>query len=406
MQLMAREQDRQTLLLGQAGQQAPHLGDALGIEPVGGLVEDQVGGAPQERLGDAEALAHALAVGAHRAIAGVAEADRLEVFGRFGARARRAQALGDAERIQIFTPVPARIKSAVLDQRPDAGAALFRVLAGVEAVDPHRAGSARQKAEQGAHRGRLAGAVVAQEPGDGPIGHIEGDAFQDRGSAEADAQTSQLHGHSGEPSPPGPRLEARRGNPLDSPEPARGSQAMIAALARGCRRDPLSGLERCDFARPSGGRFRRGLAQPGTVRAPGTPARGSSRSRHPGGSRALEGAPEPEPARGPCVGPQRPASFGSRAPGRRPGPPQGEAGRRARKPSEQTGARPTRAAGSKAAAARGPPRRSSGGLPASPRGSSQTPRNRVRAPGGAGPRSGPRTGPARRRTLHQRFMML
>ena len=60
VQLVAGQQNRAPLVPRQAVEQAAHLLDALGVEAVGRLVEQHVRGVTEQRLRDAEPLAHAL----------------------------------------------------------------------------------------------------------------------------------------------------------------------------------------------------------------------------------------------------------------------------------------------------------------------------------------------------------
>ena len=73
------QQVRQLLEFREAADQAAQPVHALGVEAVGGLVEDQHLGVAEQRLRDAEALAHAERVVAHPAVGlVVGEADQLE----------------------------------------------------------------------------------------------------------------------------------------------------------------------------------------------------------------------------------------------------------------------------------------------------------------------------------------
>ena len=72
--------------VGEVAQQLAHPEDPLGIEPVGGLVEDQDARLADQRLGDAEALAHAERVVADALLRRVRrQADALEQLGHAAA---------------------------------------------------------------------------------------------------------------------------------------------------------------------------------------------------------------------------------------------------------------------------------------------------------------------------------
>ena len=65
--------------VGEVAQQAAHPEDALGVEAVGGLVEDQHLRVAEQRVGDAEPLAHAERVVADALLGGrLRETDALE----------------------------------------------------------------------------------------------------------------------------------------------------------------------------------------------------------------------------------------------------------------------------------------------------------------------------------------
>jgi hypothetical protein len=61
VQQVRRQQDA-AAAVGEAAQQAPHPADAGGVQAVGRLVQDQHLGVPQQRVRDAESLAHAQGV--------------------------------------------------------------------------------------------------------------------------------------------------------------------------------------------------------------------------------------------------------------------------------------------------------------------------------------------------------
>ena len=76
-ELVAREH-RDALLAGEVLQQRAQLGDALGVEPVGGLVEQQQPRLAEHRLRDPEALAHAHGEGADASVDRGGQADGLD----------------------------------------------------------------------------------------------------------------------------------------------------------------------------------------------------------------------------------------------------------------------------------------------------------------------------------------
>ena len=156
------EQDGDALV-GEAAHEHAHVAHAGGVQAGGRLVEDEQRGVADQRPGDAEPLAHAVRVaadlvalpvgqlhGVERRVdpalgaAAVERGDELEVAaaGEVGVEARRLHESGHPGQ----RPRP-------LDQR----------------VAPEQLGDAgvrADEAEQHAQRGRLAGAVGAEEPVD------------------------------------------------------------------------------------------------------------------------------------------------------------------------------------------------------------------------------------------------
>jgi hypothetical protein len=65
-------------LVGQAAQQAAQPVHAFGVEPVGGLVQDQGVRVAEQRGGQCQLLPHALGVAAGPAVRGAAEPDQVE----------------------------------------------------------------------------------------------------------------------------------------------------------------------------------------------------------------------------------------------------------------------------------------------------------------------------------------
>ena len=70
---MRRDEDAHLAFAGEAAQQLADLADAGGVEAVGRLVEDEQLRIAEQRLGDAEALAHAEGVGSDALIEAVGE---------------------------------------------------------------------------------------------------------------------------------------------------------------------------------------------------------------------------------------------------------------------------------------------------------------------------------------------
>ncbi len=84
-------QQQRGAALDQALDRAPHVRAAGGVEPGGGLVEEDDGAVDDEAGGEVESPAHAAGVGADLAVGGVSDAEPLEQL----ARARGRVALGE-----------------------------------------------------------------------------------------------------------------------------------------------------------------------------------------------------------------------------------------------------------------------------------------------------------------------
>ena len=145
-------------LLAQEGAQPQH---ALGVEAVGGLVEDEHLGIAEQRRRQGQALLHAGGVALDRALGGALELDQLERL--VDARVGDAGAGGD--HAQRVAPGAAGVEAGGVEQRADpcGGRVQLPVPA---AEDRHRPGRRPHEVEDHAQGGRLAGAVGAQHAGD------------------------------------------------------------------------------------------------------------------------------------------------------------------------------------------------------------------------------------------------
>ncbi len=149
-------------LVGETSHQQAHPADALGVESVGRLVEDEGAGVAEERVGDAEPLTHAEGEAADAGVALAFEADQREHL----ADARQ----GDAVRLggdgQLAFGGAARTVDRLLEHRADRTQRLAEFGVG-GAADGRRAGCGAHLTEQDAQRRGLAGSVRAEEGGDG-----------------------------------------------------------------------------------------------------------------------------------------------------------------------------------------------------------------------------------------------
>ena len=154
---VARDEHRPAFL-GERPEEAADPADALRVEPVDGLVEEQHRRVAEERGGDAEPLRHAQREAADPPACGPGQADELEHC--VDSSSRDAVARGHPA--QVLARGAAGMKRPGVEQRPDLPQ--WDVERRVRpAVDEGRAPVGRVEAEDEPHRGRLAGAVRPDE---------------------------------------------------------------------------------------------------------------------------------------------------------------------------------------------------------------------------------------------------
>ena len=136
---------------------------AARVEPGGRLVEEQHRRPGDERGGEVEPAAHAARVGLDQPVAGLGEVEALEQLGRALARRLAAEVVEPADHLQVLEPGQVLVDGGVLAGEPDLRAQLGGVGDHVEPGDPRAAAGRRQQRGQDPDRGRLAGAVRAEQ---------------------------------------------------------------------------------------------------------------------------------------------------------------------------------------------------------------------------------------------------
>ena len=184
------EQDGEAQFLLQSLNGEAHLVDALGVEAIAGLVEDEQLGVGHERLREGEPRAHAVGILAHLVVLAPGEADPLDDF--LDALRRRGRGVV-AEDLQILPAAEVVVKNRRLENRADSVQRLRAVTCDVVAADTQLAGGGPDLAEHHADGGALAGAVVAEEAEDLPAGHGEIELAHGPALAELLADASQLN---------------------------------------------------------------------------------------------------------------------------------------------------------------------------------------------------------------------
>ena len=123
----------------------PHLGDALGVQAVDGLVQDQQVRVPHQGQGDAQALLHPQGEVAHRLAPGAAQAHGVQQVGH-GVPPAHPQ--GQALELQVFRRGEVGVDPRSLNQRAHPGEVGPGVAAGGPEEGEVPGGGGSQAAEE------------------------------------------------------------------------------------------------------------------------------------------------------------------------------------------------------------------------------------------------------------------
>jgi hypothetical protein len=157
---MAGDEDHPPLG-GQRPHEATDPDDAVRVEAVHRLVEEEYGRVAQQRAGDPQPLLHAQRVAARPALGRRGEPDLVEDL--TDAPLRNAVAVREPE--QVVAPAPAGVHRGGVQQRADLGQrGLQRPVR--PPIDERLALVRSVQAQNDPHGGGLAGAVGTDEPGD------------------------------------------------------------------------------------------------------------------------------------------------------------------------------------------------------------------------------------------------
>lgn len=171
-------------LLAQRPHRVAHLADAGGVEPVGGLVEDEQVGVLEERRRDGQALLHAQREAGVAVAPAVAEVRGLEhLVDALSRAADRAREQGE-----VLAGGEGGEELRRLDDGPDPVDDVRQPLGHRLAEDLGRAGVGAHEAEQHPDRRRLARAVRAEEAVDAAERHGHGQA----GDGDASRPSAQV----------------------------------------------------------------------------------------------------------------------------------------------------------------------------------------------------------------------
>ena len=172
---VSRWLERKTVAAGvrEGAEEAPHLADAVRVEAVERLVEDEDRRVPDEGRGQGEPLAHPEREAADPPIGRVPETEALEEL--LGRRCRHAGLhRGEAD---VVAGGPVGVEALVEDRPDDAGR--VRQVGVADAVDRRRPARRVGEAEHDPHARRLARAVDAEEGGDAAGEGRGGEAVED-----------------------------------------------------------------------------------------------------------------------------------------------------------------------------------------------------------------------------------
>ena len=156
-----RRHQHRAALAGEIAHEVAQPGDALRVEAVGRLVEDEDVGVADERGGQLQPLAHAHGEAADLALGVPGEADQLEHL----VGSLVVVAAGAGGHAQVGAGRAGRVEAGRLEHGPHRARGVLQVLVAAT-PDGGRPSRGVHEAEQHAQRRRLARAVGPEEPGD------------------------------------------------------------------------------------------------------------------------------------------------------------------------------------------------------------------------------------------------
>lgn len=138
-------------LAGKFGEKISEANALLGIKAGGGFIDDEELRIVEERLRDADALAHASGVAAERALGGVGEIYEREQFGDAPAGGRRGDAFYSGEIVEEFDGAEIGIDAEVLRKIAEDGAEYVGIAGDVGVVPEYAAGGWLRDRGEDAH---------------------------------------------------------------------------------------------------------------------------------------------------------------------------------------------------------------------------------------------------------------
>lgn len=171
---MGGEQNGEPELGMEASDGLAHLVDTLGIETIGGFVENEQFRRWQQRLGEGKTGAHAVGIGAHEGRLAAGETDPLDdlvqsIGWDFGGVA--------GEDLKVAPTAEVIVEDGRLEDRSDSGERLVAMVDDVMTTNPNLARGRPDLAKQHADGRALPGAVVAEQTEDDTPGDVKIEAL-------------------------------------------------------------------------------------------------------------------------------------------------------------------------------------------------------------------------------------
>ena len=174
LEVLGGEEDGHPLVAGEMGDLVPERGPALDVEAGGRLVEEEDPRAVQQREGEVEPALHPAGVAADLPVGRVREADPLDqLVAALGALGLR-HAVERALQAHVLAGGQVRVERGLLEGGADRVANGGALLDDVEAGDAGAPRGGREEGGEHVDRGRLAGAVRAEEAVDLTGPHLRG----------------------------------------------------------------------------------------------------------------------------------------------------------------------------------------------------------------------------------------
>jgi hypothetical protein len=153
-------------LAGKFGKKIAKTDALFGIEAGGGFIDDEELGIVEERLRDADALAHAAGIAAERALGGVGEIYEREEFGDAPAGSRSGDAFYSGEIVEEFDGAEIGVDAEVLWKIAEDGAKSVGMAGDVGVVPEDAAIGRLRDGGEDAHESGFAGAIGAEKTED------------------------------------------------------------------------------------------------------------------------------------------------------------------------------------------------------------------------------------------------